>query len=59
MFLEITTVEGVINRAIGGLEQDQSVRRTEHPEVAVQIDEFIEKLKKLKTLEEPFQMVIF
>ena len=58
LFLEITTVEGVIDRAISGLEQDQPVRKIEHPEVAEQLDTFIEKFKNLKKLEEPFDIVI-
>lgn len=40
-----------------GLEQDQEVRRKEHPEVAVQIDEFIKQFKKLKNLDKPFTIV--
>lgn len=54
---EITTVEGVINRAVTGLEQDQDKRRNEHPEVAAQIDSFIEKLNGLKELSQPFTLV--
>lgn len=56
-FLEVTTVEGVIDRSITGLEQDQPLRRIEHPDVAAQIDEFIQKLKQLKELKEPFTLV--
>lgn len=56
-FLEVTTVEGIVNRSVTGLEQDQSVRKKEHPEVAVQIDEFIQKLNKLKDLDKPFTIV--
>lgn len=55
--LEVTTVEGVINRSIAGLEQDQPVRRIQHPEAAAQIDEFIKKLEKLKELSSPFTLV--
>lgn len=51
---EVTTVEGIIDRSIAGLEQDQVVRRVEHPEIAQQIDEFIGKLRKLKLVETPF-----
>ncbi|XP_076231095.1 zinc finger protein Zpr1 [Calliopsis andreniformis] len=54
---EITTVEGIIQRAIDGLEQDQPVRRKEHPNAAAQIDEFLEKLRKLKSLDEPFTII--
>lgn len=55
---EITTIEGIIDRSIAGLEQDQPVRRIQHPEVATQIDAFIEKLQKLKNCETPFTVII-
>lgn len=51
---EITTIEGVIDRSVAGLQQDQTARRAEHPEVAAQIDQFIEKLNELKKVEKPF-----
>lgn len=57
--IEVTTVEGVITRCIAGLEQDQVLRRIQHPDVAKQIDDFIEKLNKLKDLEKPFTLVCF
>lgn len=44
---EITTVEGVIERAIRGLEQDQEKRKIENPDDAKVIDGFIDKLKNL------------
>lgn len=55
--LEITTIEGIIDRSIAGLEQDQVLRRIQHPEVAQQIDDFIQKLKDLKG--QPFTLVSF
>lgn len=55
---EVTTVEGVIERAIAGLEQDQDRRREENPEAAVQIDLFLAKLRELKLLKDPFQIII-
>ncbi|XP_063235643.1 zinc finger protein ZPR1 [Bacillus rossius redtenbacheri] len=55
---EVTTVEGIIDRSIQGLEQDQVVRRIQNPEVACQIDTFVEKLKKLKELQTPFTLVL-
>lgn len=55
---EITTVEGIIERAVAGLDQDQILRRIQHPEAAAQIDEFIEKLRKLKELETPFNLTL-
>lgn len=51
----LTTIEGLLSRAVTGLEQDQIVRRIMHPETAAQIDEFMEKLK---TLRPPFQLII-
>ncbi|XP_003703451.1 zinc finger protein Zpr1 isoform X2 [Megachile rotundata] len=54
---EVTTVEGIIERVITGLEQDQPERRKQHPDAAAQIDQFIEKLKKLKSVDEPFVMI--
>lgn len=55
---EITTVEGIITRAINGLEQDQETRRKEHSDVAAQIDEFIKKLNLLKEFQEPFTLIL-
>jgi len=52
-----TTVEGIITRAIQGLEQEQPVRRALNPEVADQIDVFVNRLKSLLTVAEPFTMV--
>lgn len=57
IFLEVTTVEGIIDRSITGLEQDQDLRKKEYPELAAQIDGFIDKLKGLKELKEPFTIV--
>lgn len=54
----LSTVEGLLDRAVAGLEQDQAVRRAAHPEVAEKIDEFIRKLKKLKEVEDEFTLVI-
>lgn len=54
---DVTTVEGVIDRAIAGLEQDQVQRRIDHPEVAKQLDDFIEKLRQLKRIDTPFTLV--
>lgn len=56
-FAEITTVEGIIDRAITGLELDQETRRKEDSENASKIDDFIERLKDLKNIKHPFKMV--
>lgn len=55
---EVTTVEGIIDRAITGLNQDQVLRRIQHPEAAAQIDEFMNKLEKLKEMKEPFNLTL-
>ncbi|KAH1006148.1 hypothetical protein HUJ05_006914 [Dendroctonus ponderosae] len=55
---EITTVEGLLNRAISGLEQDQPARREQHLEVAKQIDAFIRSLQELKELDKPFTLIL-
>lgn len=54
---EVTTIESIIDRSIAGLEQDQPVRRIQHPDVAAQIDAFIGKLSALKTVETPYTIV--
>lgn len=54
----LSTIEGLLDRAVAGLEQDQPVRRAADPLVAEKIDEFIQKLKKLKEVEEEFTLVI-
>lgn len=54
---EITTVEGIIDRSIGALEQDQPRRREEFPDTAIEIDLFISKLHALKILDEPFTII--
>jgi zinc finger protein len=55
---EITTIEGIIDRIITGLSQDQEKRRLEHPEAAEQLDQFVKKLENLKTLEKPFTIIL-
>lgn len=54
---EITTVEGIIDRSISALEQDQSRRHEEFPDTAVEIDSFLSKLRALKVLDEPFTII--
>lgn len=55
---EITTVEGIIDRTIRGLTQDQEKRRVEHPEAAKQIDEYVERLNALKELKQSFSVLL-
>ncbi|XP_013141327.1 PREDICTED: zinc finger protein ZPR1 [Papilio polytes] len=53
---EVTTVEGIIARAISGLQQDQETRRQEHPDDAATIDEFVTRLQALKTVSTPWTL---
>ncbi|KAB5543554.1 hypothetical protein PHYPO_G00080570 [Pangasianodon hypophthalmus] len=54
----LSTVEGLLDRAVSGLEQDQPIRRATDPEVADKIDQFIQRLKKLKDVGEEFTLII-
>ncbi|XP_043250401.1 zinc finger protein ZPR1 [Colletes gigas] len=54
---EITTIEGIIERTINDLEQDQPERREKYPSSAAQIDRFLEKLRNLKSLNESFTII--
>ncbi|XP_035488094.2 zinc finger protein ZPR1 [Scophthalmus maximus] len=54
----LSTIEGLLDRAVAGLEQDQPGRRDTQPEVAEKIEEFIRKLRKLKEVESEFTLVI-
>ncbi|XP_072094380.1 zinc finger protein ZPR1 isoform X2 [Mobula birostris] len=54
----LSTIEGLIDRAVGGLEQNQPARKATDPVVASKVEEFIEKLKKLKEVETAFTLVI-
>ncbi|XP_070156376.1 zinc finger protein ZPR1 [Polyergus mexicanus] len=54
---EITTIEGIIDRSVRALEQDQPRRREEFPDNADEIDLFISKLNALKILDEPFTII--
>ncbi|KAJ3602715.1 hypothetical protein NHX12_030464 [Muraenolepis orangiensis] len=54
----LSTIEGLLDRTVAGLEQDQTVRRVATPDVALKIEEFIKKLQKLKDVEEEFTLII-
>lgn len=54
----LSTIEGLLDRAVAGLEQDQPARREVDPDVAARIDVFIQKLQKLKDVKEEFTLVI-
>lgn len=51
----LTTIEGVIDRAVRGLEQEQPVRRIMDPATAEKIDNVVKKLNDLRTREKPFK----
>ncbi|KAH8283311.1 hypothetical protein KR054_000607 [Drosophila jambulina] len=55
---EVTTVEGIIERTIAGLSQDQEKRRIDHPEAAASIDAYVERLQKLKEVGTPFRLLL-
>uniref|UniRef100_A0A2P2HXN1 Zinc finger protein ZPR1-like n=2 Tax=Hirondellea gigas TaxID=1518452 RepID=A0A2P2HXN1_9CRUS len=53
---EITCVEGVINKVCEGLQMDQGARREEDPDLATKIEHFIQRLKALLDVTEPFTL---
>ena len=55
----VTTVEGILQRTIDCLLQDQPVRRHMDPEGASQIDEYVNKIEnQLLSLKCPFHLII-
>lgn len=54
----LLTIEGVIQRAIDGLSQDQEKRKIDYPDIAAQIDRFINKLEELREVKTPFHFII-
>lgn len=54
---EVTTIEGILERSIDGLEQDQPRRKESCPDQAEKIDLFIEKLRGLKAVNEPYTIL--
>ncbi|RZF34673.1 hypothetical protein LSTR_LSTR013161 [Laodelphax striatellus] len=54
---EVTTVEGILERVCIALKQDQDQRREENPEIAENIDKFVEKIVGLKSLDSSFTMI--
>jgi len=54
----LSTVEGVIQNAIDGLAQQQTVRRIIDPETASKIDEFISKLEACQRCERDFTFIV-
>jgi zinc finger protein len=45
-YVRLTSVDGILDRAMEGLKQDQEVRKEQHPELYVQIEKIIEKLQE-------------
>ncbi|XP_068097024.1 zinc finger protein ZPR1 [Hyperolius riggenbachi] len=54
----LTTIEGILERTIVGLQQEQPLRRAENAEIADRIDEFIGKLQRLKDGDTPLTFVL-
>lgn len=54
----LINIEGVIQRAVEGLSQDQEKRKIEHPDIAAQIEQFIKKLEELKEVKTSFHFII-
>lgn len=54
---EVTTVEGILERVEGALQQDQAHRRLADPEQAGKIDLFLARLRRLRELEERWTLV--
>ena len=53
----MSTVEGVLQRTVTALEQDQPVRRHMDPEGAAKIEEYVAKIKDLLEVRVPFHIV--
>lgn len=54
----LTTVEGLLTQTMDDLSQAQDIRRVQDPVLAQKIDEFIEKMRKLLSLESPFDIIV-
>lgn len=50
-------MEGVIDKAIADLTQDQERRKEQSPEVAEKVDGFIQRLRELKEVKTSFTVV--
>ncbi|KAK2959353.1 putative Zinc finger protein ZPR1 like protein [Blattamonas nauphoetae] len=55
---EITTIEGILTHIKSMLEESQPLRRIQAPEVATQIDGFIERIDKLIERNTPFTLIL-
>uniref|UniRef100_H2Y6X1 Zinc finger ZPR1-type domain-containing protein n=1 Tax=Ciona savignyi TaxID=51511 RepID=H2Y6X1_CIOSA len=54
----LSTIEGILQRAIDGLKQEQPIRKSLHPDVFEKIEVFIAKLETLRTTDEEFTLVV-
>lgn len=55
---DVTTIEGILDRAIRGLTQDQDKRKVEHPDAAEMIEKYVARIVLLKNLEKTFTIVL-
>nr|CAG4650178.1 EOG090X06TU [Sida crystallina] len=55
---QITTVEGILDRCIAGLEQEQPLRRALDAEAADKIDLFVQQLREKRQLKSTFTIII-
>ena len=55
---EISTVEGILERTVSALDQDQPVRRHLDPEGAEQIDTFITRIRDTLSMNHPFTLEV-
>ncbi|XP_002165109.1 zinc finger protein ZPR1 isoform X1 [Hydra vulgaris] len=54
----LTTIEGLFENAIAGLQQQQQLRMIQDPDLAKKIDEVINKLNEYKTGDIPFTLIV-
>ncbi|XP_063292617.1 zinc finger protein ZPR1 isoform X2 [Pelobates fuscus] len=54
----LSTIEGILERTILGLQQEQPLRRADNEQVAEKIDGFIAKLQHLRDGETPFTLIL-
>lgn len=51
-------MEGVLQRTMEGLNQDQSARRLEDPDTALRIENFIDEMERLLTPGQHFTLIV-
>ncbi|CAB3996121.1 zinc finger ZPR1 [Paramuricea clavata] len=55
---ELSTIEGILDRAISSLEQGQPLRKAVDPEQAEKVGQFVDKLKTYRSGDNPFTIVL-